>query len=74
VELAPRLPFAGPRDFTGPVRAPRALAKAAPPLSQILKPVKLDPLTVADDDKFLTLITQQPNVPGPVKNGLSGLY
>jgi 5-methylthioadenosine/S-adenosylhomocysteine deaminase len=74
VELAPRLPFAGPRDFTGPVRASRALAKAAPPLSAILKPVKLDPLTVADDDKFLSLMTQQPNVPGPVKNGLSGLY
>ena len=51
-----------------------ALAEAAPPLSEILKSVKLDPLTVADDDKFLSLMTQQPNVPGPVKNGLSGLY
>lgn len=39
VELGPRLPFAGPRDFTGPERAPRALAKAAPLLSTILKPV-----------------------------------
>jgi hypothetical protein len=54
--------------------ADRAIANAAPPLSEILKPVKLDPLTVADDDKFLSLMTQQPNVPGPVKNGLSGLY
>ena len=34
VELAPRLPFAGPRDFTGPERAPRAIAKAAPTLCQ----------------------------------------
>jgi hypothetical protein len=61
--VAPRLPFGG-------LRARRT----APPLSEILKPVKLDPLTVADDDKFLSLTTQQPNVPGPVKNGLSGLY
>jgi cytosine/adenosine deaminase-related metal-dependent hydrolase len=74
VEFAPRLPFSGPRDFTGPARAPHAIAEAAPPLSAILKPVQLDPLTVADDDKFLNLIAQQPNVPEPVKNGLSGLY
>jgi hypothetical protein len=74
VELAPRLPFGGPRDFTGPARAPHAIAKASLPLSAILKAVQLDPLTVADDDKFLNLIAQQPNVPGPVKNGLSGLY
>jgi cytosine/adenosine deaminase-related metal-dependent hydrolase len=74
VELAPRLPFAGPRDFTGPVRAPRAIAKTAPPLSEILKPVKLDPLTVADDPGFLNMITQQPNVPAPIKNNLSTLY
>ena len=74
MELAPRLPYDGPRDFTGPARAPHAIAKAAPPLSTVMKPVRLDPLTVADDDKFLNLIAQQPNVPGPVKNGLSGLY
>jgi hypothetical protein len=29
VELSPRLPFDGPRDFTGPERAPRTLAKTA---------------------------------------------
>jgi 5-methylthioadenosine/S-adenosylhomocysteine deaminase len=74
VELAPRLPYSGPRDFTGPVRAPRVLAKAAPPLSEILKPVKLDPLTVADDPGFLSMITQQPNVPATIKNDLSTLY
>jgi 5-methylthioadenosine/S-adenosylhomocysteine deaminase len=74
VELAPRLPYGGPRDFTGPARAPGATAKAAPSLSTILKPVGLDPLTVADDGRFLDLVAQQPNVPGPVKQGLSGLY
>lgn len=73
-EFGHHLPFAGPRDFTGPERAPRALAKAALPLSKILKPVKLDPLTVADDSDFLDLIEQQPNVPDPIKTGLRGLY
>ena len=70
----PRLPFGGPRDFTGPRRAPVAPAKAAPPLSAILKPVELDPLTVADDGMFLERIEAQPNVPAPLKNSLRGLY
>ena len=74
VELAPRLPYSGPRDFTGPVRVPRVIAKAALPLSEILKPVKLDPLTVADDPGFLNMITQQPNVPAAIKNDLSTLF
>jgi len=39
-----------------------------------LKPIELDPLTVADDDKFLDQIEQQPNVPAPIKNGLRALY
>ncbi len=74
VEFGPRLPFRGPRDFTGPERAPRALTRAAPLLSTILERIELDPLTVADDDTFLERIAQQPNVPAPLKNGLSGLY
>jgi hypothetical protein len=73
-ELGPRLPFDGPRDFTGPERAPRALPRAAPLLSAILKPVVLDPLTVADDETFLERIAAQPNLPGPLKNKLPGLY
>jgi hypothetical protein len=74
VELAPRLPFAGPNDVTGPERAPRALTRAAQPLSTLLKPIALDPLTVADDDTFLERMAQQPNVPEPVREGLRGLY
>ena len=74
VEMAPRLPFNGPRDFTGPRRAPVALAKAAAPLSQILQPIRLDPITVADDDRFLEITAQQPNVSQPVREGLAGLY
>jgi 5-methylthioadenosine/S-adenosylhomocysteine deaminase len=74
-ELRPRLPLNGPRDFTGPVVARRGpLLAAAPKLSTILKPIELDPLTVADDDNFLDEIEQQPNVPAPIKNGLRALY
>lgn len=71
-DLRPRLPFNGPRDFTGPRRP--AIAAAAPPLSTILKPIDLDPLTVADDKDFLDAIEHQPNVPSPIKGGLRALY
>jgi imidazolonepropionase-like amidohydrolase len=75
VDLSPRLPFGGPRDFTGPERAVRGAALAtAQPLSKILKPVKLDPLTVADDGDFLDAIEQQPNVPPLIRSGLRELF
>jgi hypothetical protein len=72
-DLRPRLPFNGPRDFTGPKRLPIA-AVATLPLSAILKPIDLDPLTVADDKNFLDAIEHQPNVPSPIKAGLRALY
>jgi hypothetical protein len=74
VELGPRLPFDGPGDFTGPDRAPRALTRAAQPLSTLLKPIELNPLTVADDERFFDRIAKQPNVPAPVRDALGGLY
>jgi 5-methylthioadenosine/S-adenosylhomocysteine deaminase len=76
VELRPRLPLNGPRDFTGPDRMSRraAVAAAAVPLSTILKPIRLDPLTVADDADFLDQIEAQPNVPDEIRQGLRGLY
>jgi 5-methylthioadenosine/S-adenosylhomocysteine deaminase len=73
LDLRPRLPFSGPRDFTGPARIPRATT-AALPLSEILGPIRLDPLTVADDGDFLTQLETQPNVPEPIRQGLSQLY
>jgi hypothetical protein len=73
VELAPRLPYANPGDFTGPERAPRVSARTAP-LSTILKSIELDPLTVADDATFLERVAQQPNVPAAIREGLATLY
>ena len=75
VDLRSRLPFRGPRDFTGPERALRgAAAAAAAPLSSILEPIRLDPLTVANDDDFLARVAAQPNLPEPIRQGLSALY
>jgi cytosine/adenosine deaminase-related metal-dependent hydrolase len=72
VDLRPRLPFRGPADFTGPeVSAVRA---AAAPLSEVVLPVALDPLTVADDPEFLSKFLQQPNLPELVRTGLAALY
>ena len=71
VDLRPRLPFKSPRDFTGPKRV---APSAAAPLSKILQPIALDPLTVADDPDFLLKIANEPNVPDPVRTGLAKLY
>jgi cytosine/adenosine deaminase-related metal-dependent hydrolase len=75
-ELRPRLPFDGPRDLTGPPQVPKGAvaAAAAAPLSTILGPIKLDPLTVADDSDFLALVEKQPNVPEAIRLGLRPLY
>jgi hypothetical protein len=68
----PRLPFRGPRDFTGPDHLVHRAA--AQPLSKILQPITLDPLTVADDRNFLAEIGKQPNVPEAIRSGLVELY
>jgi 5-methylthioadenosine/S-adenosylhomocysteine deaminase len=65
----PRLPFHG--HPTGPQLV---TAAAAPPLSTILQPLTLDPLTVADDPGWLKAIEQETNLPGFVRTGLRGLY
>jgi hypothetical protein len=74
VDLRPRLTWSGPRDFTGPKRMSLSTAAVATRLSELLEPIKLDPLTVADDADFLVQIEAQPNVPEPIKQGLRHLY
>jgi len=71
VEQRTRLPFDGPRDFTGPELF---AARATTPLSTLLQPIELDPLTVADDANFLARIAVQPNLPEAVRAGLAKLY
>jgi 5-methylthioadenosine/S-adenosylhomocysteine deaminase len=77
VELRPRLPFLE-HGHTGPDRVPanvRSFMKApAEPLSKILKQIELDPLTVADDEKYVDTIIGQKNLPPYVVNGIKGFY
>ena len=72
LDLRPRLPYSGPGDFTGPERV--SLRAGAAPLSEILQPIELDPLTVADDPSFLSDIAAQPNLPEAIRSGLAELY
>jgi hypothetical protein len=78
VELRPRLPLDGPRDFTGPERVSRRtkLSAASVTLSQLLADVHvaLDPLTVADDAAYLDGISRNTNVPEAIRDDLPSLY
>jgi 5-methylthioadenosine/S-adenosylhomocysteine deaminase len=71
VDMRPRLPYAGPGDFTGPRVAARA---SSTPLSALLTSIELDPLTVADDPGFLRSIAAEPNLPAAIRDGLAQLY
>lgn len=77
VELRPRLPFLR-HAHTGPDRVPPGmrtfLAARAKPLSQTLQPIKLDPLTVADDANFVSTLLGQKNLPGFIVDGLKLAY
>jgi hypothetical protein len=73
IEFAPRLPLNAPNDLSGTNRFPSPLTAAAPPLSTVLKPVQLDPLTVADDGTFVERLKQQQNVPADVRTKLADL-
>jgi 5-methylthioadenosine/S-adenosylhomocysteine deaminase len=57
--------------ITGP--SDRAL-EAAAPVSSLLTPIQLDPLTVADDPSWLERISAEMNLPGYVAGGLRRLY
>jgi 5-methylthioadenosine/S-adenosylhomocysteine deaminase len=71
VDLRPRLPAPGTHAPTGPTRATPA---AAAPLSEALRPMTLDPLTVADDPDYLRTVAAERNLPPDFKAGLAALY
>jgi len=60
----------GGRPTMAAARGPITL-KAAPVQ---LKPLQLDPMTVADDDDFLGLVAAEKNLPDFIKQGLPLLY
>jgi hypothetical protein len=71
-ELRHRLPGAQ-GAVTGPRLGTAPNARAVP-LSQLVGPMTLDPLTVADDDNFLDRVEAQTVLPEYVRNNLKGMY
>ena len=66
----PHLPLEG--ELTGPTD--RFALAAAAPISTLLKPIKLDRLTVADDKTYLDRVAAQPNLPPYLAPALRHLY
>jgi hypothetical protein len=62
--LRPLSAFGGTSPFAG----------ASVPLSQLVTPLELDPLTVSDDRSYLPLLARQPNLPAWMKDELPRLY
>jgi hypothetical protein len=71
VALRPHLP--GP-DGKPTARSPVMDARASQPLSELLQPLTLDALTVADDDSFFERLNTQPNLPDFIKDELHTLF
>jgi 5-methylthioadenosine/S-adenosylhomocysteine deaminase len=70
VEMRPRAPLPGESEPTGP-----SLTEAkAKPLSEVVGPLELDRLTVADDEGWLASIDKQTNLPDWLAPGLRKLY
>jgi hypothetical protein len=61
--------------FHGAVTGPRDQPDAsAPPISSLLGPIQVDPLTVADDAGWLDRVGHEMNLPGYLAPGLRALY
>ena len=69
-----RHPAAGSEAATPRLAEAQAEAQAAQPLSQLLGPLGLDPLTVADDGTFVERLGDQRNLPDFVKTSLPDLF
>lgn len=67
--LRPHLPFAHLHTGAKPM-----LGKGSKKLSEVVAPMGLDPLTVADDADFIDRIEAQGNLPEVVRSGLRDFY
>lgn len=65
-DVRPRLPS----PSGAPTGASRAMVRDTRPLSQIVRPLELDALTVADDEDYTLRLLAQRNLPGPVREAL----
>jgi len=71
LDLRPRLSLIGATAPTGPTRA---LIRTAEPLSAILSPLTLDPLTAVDDQDYFPRLESQINLPREVKDQLRSYW
>ena len=67
MDVRPHLPLGGHRTMAE--AKGNALAR-----DPVLKPLKLDPITVVDDSDFLEAMSKETNLPDYVKEGLPQLY
>jgi len=70
-DVRPRLPARMGRQRTG---ASAISGKGSEPLSSIVGPLQLDPLTVADDPDFLHTVAGEKNLPAGLAAKLAQLY
>jgi len=68
VDLRPHLPMNG--RLTGSSPEP----DRGTPLHDLLEPLTLDPLTVADDDRFVDALAKEANLPKTVASHVPGLF
>jgi hypothetical protein len=74
VAIRHHLPLGPEEKPTAPRLADIVAEAAQAPLSQVLEPLGLDALTVADDEAFLHRLARQRNLPDYLKAGLPALF
>lgn len=75
LELRPRIASRRGGAATGPrLGLPESAALASTPLSQLLEPIRVDPVTAVDDDAWLDNLAGQRNVPAGIKARLAELF
>jgi 5-methylthioadenosine/S-adenosylhomocysteine deaminase len=72
VDLRPHLPDRHGNYTAEPT--PQLLAAPSTPLSDLLEPLTLDPLTVHDDHRFAELLAKERNLPAEIAAQIAGLY
>lgn len=72
--LSLRTRFRSEPDAPKKISAMLAPSAAATPLSKLLRPLTLDPLTVVDDHSFVARLVAQANLPATFKTALRNLY
>jgi 5-methylthioadenosine/S-adenosylhomocysteine deaminase len=70
--LAQRPHLPGPDGRPTGELSPDLSAAASKPLSELVKPMKVDPLTVVDDGDFIQVLVAEKNLPQAVSDALKG--